>query len=189
MIAFIIFYVVIIFNNFYPFTLKWEENKKLLSYNKDVLIYEWKHQNKEETLFYNQRYDIFYNSLFKTDMTQDKINQYYYNEEIVQKRNHDRERDLEILKIGLKLYKKKNRDYPIAINPDKIERGTEIHKKLKEVLYNIPTDPDPSTMLSKRAYYYYQSLDGYFYTITIDFEYFNEYGKVNHDIKTFNNNL
>jgi hypothetical protein len=167
LIAFIIFYTVIILKSFYPLTLSWEENKKLISYNNEVLIYEWEHQNQGAFSFYSERY--------KNNLSQ------YFNKENIQKRNQDRERDLEILKIGLKLYKKNKYEYPIAVNPEKIEWGTATQKKLKDFLYNVPSDPDPFDKIS----YHYQSLDGHSYIISIGFESFDDYGDLKYDIKNF----
>ena len=180
LIVFIIFYIVIILKNFYPLTLNWEENKKLLSYNNEVLVYGWKHQNKEETSFYYERYRIYLDPPFKIGITSEEWNK-FYDKESIQKRNQERERDFEILRIGLKLYRNKHYNYPISVNPDKIEWGTATQKKLKEVLYNVPADPDP---LGKQAYYY-QSSSGYSYAITMDFEEFDDYGRIKYSRKTY----
>jgi len=180
LIAFLIFYTVIILKDFYPITLSWEENKKLLSYDNEVLIYEWGHQNKNEVLFYHERYRVFLDPYYKKNLTSDEWAR-YYSKESIQKRNLERERDLEILKIGLKLYRNKKYSYPISVNPDKIAWGAITQKKLREVLYNVPSDPDP---LGKQAYYY-QSLYGYSYTITMNFEEFDDHGQIKYSRKTY----
>lgn len=181
LIIFVVFYAVIILKNFYPLTLSWEENKKLLSYNNEVLVYEWKHQTEEEILFYNQRYRIFIDPLSKMAISkQDKDK--YFNSQAVEKRNSERWRDLEILKVGLKLYERRHPyNFPIAVNPEKIEQGSGIYKKLKEVLYNVPTDPDP---FGKNSYLY-QSADGILYKIVMNFEKLNEYSQLQYSVEAY----
>lgn len=186
LLVFLIFYAVVVLDGIRLFSLSLQENQKLLSYNNEVLVYEWTHQKGEEDLFYNERHKSLPSFVLTNSEGEfaDAMLRREFDTNNAQRRNIDRERDLEILRIGLKLYREKRYGYPIAASADKIEWGTATQKALKEVLYNVPTDP---VLLNEKAYRY-QSSDGYSYTLTMTFEIFDEDGKLTHQTKSFKSN-
>lgn len=167
-IAFMLFYIVVMTKNVYPLMLSWEENRNLIAYSNEVLIYEGTHQWGKDVSFYNQRY-----------AKEAPISA--YSPQAIGKRNADRERDLEILKIGLKLYRRSHSyDFPVATNVESIGPNTNITERLREVLYNIPEDPDPTLQHS-----YGYSSDGYSYTLTMDFESIDDMGRIAYISRTY----